>query len=167
MSSKKSGSGPKRKINGSPGFRRPQPMSYNIEVENLQRDLPLRKGKVRLFLEEVLRFLDVSRKNLFVYFVSKKRISALHKDFFQDPTATDCISFPMDGDELGEIFVCPKVAIEYGRRKNLDPYQETKLYLIHAALHLLGYDDIEVKDRRIMRKMEKKCMDQTKNLSIG
>jgi len=33
------------------------------------------------------------------------------------------------------------------------------LYLIHGWLHLLGFDDIEEEDRKIMRREESRVMD--------
>jgi probable rRNA maturation factor len=96
-----------------------------------------------------------------IHFVSKKKICELHEMFFDDKTPTDCISIPIDDPEedaphshLGEVFVCPKVAIEYGG----DPIQETMLYVIHGLLHLLGFDDITPKDRKAMRKEERKAL---------
>jgi len=105
-----------------------------------------------------------------IHFVDKARISELHKVFFNDPTPTDCISFPIDSPNeksgahhtLGEIFICPEVAIEYARPKNKDPYAEITLYLIHGILHLAGYDDLKVEDRKKMRAMEKRCMQYLK-----
>jgi probable rRNA maturation factor len=106
---------------------------------------------------------------LIIHLVDKKAITKLHGDFFDDPTPTDCISFPLDDPNenesagyllLGEIFVCPEVAIEYSSLHNKNPIQETALYIIHGILHLLGYDDIEDTDRLEMRSMENLCMNQ-------
>lgn len=88
----------------------------------------------------------------------------LHQQFFNDPSPTDCISFPIDDKILGDIFVCPKTAIDYAARIKKDPYPETALYIIHGILHLLGFDDLEAPKRRIMRKKEKQCMAHSKAL---
>lgn len=102
-----------------------------------------------------------------IHLVDKKTITELHGNFFDDPTPTDCISFPMDmpGDEeetgpkiLGEIFVCPEVALEYARAHTKNALEETALYIIHGVLHLLGYDDIEEQDALEMRKLEADCL---------
>ena len=87
-----------------------------------------------------------------LHFVSKAEISEIHGNFFNDPTPTDCITFPFrEAELLGEIFVCPKVAMEYSSE---NAYAETTLYIIHAILHLIGYDDIDEKDEILMRKAE-------------
>jgi len=94
------------------------------------------------------------------HFVTKKEIASLHDTFFNDPTSTDCITFPVDSYKaprprvLGEVFICPKVAIEYAQEHQTDPQQETLLYIVHGLLHLLGYDDIQPRDRKIMRQKE-------------
>ena len=129
-----------------------------IKVFNRQKDLSIDKGSVKTLVDQVLTHLEIFSKEVAIYFVTPKKISELHGQFFQDPTPTDCISFPIDETHLGEVFVCPAVAIRYAAKNHLNPYEETSLYVIHGLLHLLGYDDLEPKARRIMRKMEKRCM---------
>jgi probable rRNA maturation factor len=129
-----------------------------IDLFNNQKDLPIDKSRLRLLVREVLSFLEISPKELAIYFVEEKKISELHEQFFQDPTVTDCITFPIDEEFLGEIFVCPKVALTYAKKRGLDPQKEVLLYVIHGILHLIGYDDLDPKERRSMRKMEKSCM---------
>ena len=91
-----------------------------------------------------------------IYFVGVRKITRLHAKYFNDPTPTDCITFPLlDNQLLGEIFICPKAALDYNPKK---PYEETTLYIIHGLLHLLGYDDIESKKRIRMRREEKRLM---------
>ena len=106
-------------------------------------------------MQFLLQKKSVECQEISIYFVSEKKITQLHADHFKDPTPTDCITFPLDNDFLGEIFVCPKAAILYNPKQ---PYQETTLYVIHGLLHLLGYDDISSKERARMRREEKKLM---------
>ena len=147
--------GKTRKLLASQKHRR-----FNVQIENSQRDLPLKKRLIADIIGEVLEFLKVDCSEITVYFVTKKKISSLHNQFFQDPTPTDCISFPLQSEHLGEIFVCPKVAIEY--TKGVGSFEETILYVVHGILHLIGYDDLKPKDKQEMRCMEKKCMDHLK-----
>lgn len=118
----------------------------------------------------VLRLLEkkgIVCDEVIVHFTDKKTISKLHKKFFHDSTPTDCISFPIDSLKesdsdgyciLGEIFICPEVALTYSQNHIVDPYQELSLYLIHGLLHLLGYDDQSPKEEKIMRSEEEKCL---------
>lgn len=126
-----------------------------IYVYNKQKDLPLKAASVKRLVSFVLEKKKVSPQELAIYFVTKKRITALHDQFFQDPTPTDCITFPHDENFLGEIFVCPKVAQEYDPKR---PHHETTLYIIHGILHLLGYDDVAPKARARMHQEQTKLL---------
>jgi probable rRNA maturation factor len=137
-----------------------------ISIYNRQEDLKVDKGSVRALVLATLKFLKIPFDEVTIYFVSVKEISKLHEEFFQDPTPTDCITFPLDETHLGEVFVCPAVAIQYAEKRKLDPYKETALYIIHGLLHILGYDDLEEKARRTMRKKEKSCMSHLESLGI-
>ena len=106
----------------------------------------------------VLDLKKIQCEEVSLYFVTERAICQLHRQFFDDPSPTDCITFPIDQETLGEIFVCPKVAICYASEMQIDPYEEVALYIIHGLLHLIGYDDLTPPERRIMRKNEKKCM---------
>jgi probable rRNA maturation factor len=132
-----------------------------------QSDLPIDKKQVKALVDEVFKIKKTSSNEIIIHFVPKDEIAEIHGEFFDDPSPTDCITFPFrDDDLLGEIFVCPKVAIEYNPE---DPYTETSLYIVHAILHLLGYDDIDPKDQEEMRKGEAEVMDhlQKKNLVLS
>ncbi len=109
-------------------------------------------------VSSVLDHLGVVCEEVALYFVSTKTICELHDQFFQDPSPTDCISFPLGETHLGEVFVCPATAVAYAEKKGLDPYREVNLYIIHGLLHLVGYDDRTPQEKRIMRKKEKSCM---------
>lgn len=103
----------------------------------------------------ILEKLDAPCSEIALYFVTQKKISALHAEFFDDPSPTDCITFPMDDSFLGEIFVCPKAAQEYDPKR---PELETSLYIIHGILHLLGFNDIEKKERAKMARMQQRLL---------
>lgn len=143
----------------------------NIFIENnqshLKFDLKSVEKVVLAFKElEQVRFDEVS-----INFVTSQEISELHKEYFNDPTPTDCISFPIDGEEeeyriLGEIFICPSTAISYANEHGLNPHEEATLYLIHGLLHLIGLDDIDPEDRKEMRLREKLHMENLKKLNL-
>jgi len=136
-----------------------------IHVFNEQSDLPLSLKNVPSIVKAVIAFEGKKCDEVAIHFVDTKTICRLHEQFFDDASPTDCISFPMDSaDEknpytmLGEVFVCPKTALEYAKKHRVDVYEETTLYLIHGLLHLMGYDDISIKACTLMRSAEKRHM---------
>ena len=130
-----------------------------IDVENHQTDLPIKKALVRNIVQELCSILSLTCEKISIYFVAKRTMGELHTQFFQDPSPTDCMSFPLNATHLGEVVICPAVALAYAKSKKMDPYREILLYLIHGILHLVGYDDLTPSDRKAMRKKEKHCMD--------
>jgi probable rRNA maturation factor len=130
-----------------------------IYIVNRQKDLEItteRRKAIRAAVNYVLESEKKSCQELSFFFISDKAMCALHEEFFQDPSPTDCISFPMEEDTyLGDVFVCPKTAIRYANRHKKEVWHEVLLYVIHGTLHLLGYDDIEPKKRKIMRQKER------------
>ena len=99
-----------------------------------------------------------------VFFVTEERICTLHEEHFNDPSPTDCMTFPMDPpgpdcEMLGTVFVCPKTAICYCEDQGTDAYEECTLYIVHGLLHLLGLRDKTESEQKEMRQAETKCMD--------
>lgn len=137
-----------------------------ITVYNTQKDLSFSLKKCKQHLVLLLAHLKIATDELIVHFVTGKKICALHQQLFDDPSFTDCISVPIDAPGakrsgyhlLGEIFVCPKAAILYAEEHEIDPHEEMMRYVIHGLLHLIGYDDMTVKDRRVMKKKEEECL---------
>lgn len=154
-----------KKKGGKPERRANLLMSIlpKVHIGDSQKDLPIKKRLITQIVKDLLKFLEVDCKEISIYFVTRKKMSSLHEQFFQDPSPTDCISFPLDHEHLGEVFVCPSVAIAYAKEKRLNPFEETILYIVHGILHLIGYDDLTPNDKKTMRRMEKKCMERIRS----
>jgi probable rRNA maturation factor len=121
---------------------------------------------VRKVISFLLEELKISTDEIIFHFVSEARICQLHKDFFNDPSSTDCITFPIDAPSdkkngyhiLGEAFICPKTALAYSKRHHNRPYEEFYRYLIHCILHLIGHNDIQSSERAKMKRKERACL---------
>ena len=137
-----------------------------IVIYNNQRDLLISLSEIKKLVSLVLKRLKATCDEVILHFVTKKKIGEIHKIYFNDPTPTDCISFPIDSPSskikgykvLGEVFVCPKVAIEYSRTHQIDCREELGRYIIHGLLHLMGYDDLEESQQKKMRQMENRLL---------
>lgn len=80
-----------------------------------------------------------------VTLVDDVAIARVHNEFFQDPNATDVITF-----EHGEILVSVETARRQAKRYGQTADAELTLYIIHGLAHLAGYDDKAAKDREVM-----------------
>lgn len=149
----------------------------HISVFNTQKRFPIDPSTVAPIVVTVLQGEKQKADEAAIHFVGKKKICDLHAQYFDDPSQTDCISFPIDDQEtcgyrvLGEVFICPQTAFEYLKKhkKSQDElYEEITLYMVHGLLHLLGYDDIDQEDQKVMRQKEAFYMEKlkTKNLLL-
>ncbi len=137
-----------------------------ISICNTQRDLPLSTTHVKKVVSFLLKELKIATNEITLHFVSERKICLLHKDFFNDPSPTDCITFPLDSPSdketpyhiLGEAFICPKTAITYAKSIGIDPHEELYRYITHCILHLVGYTDILSSKRAKMKRKENACL---------
>jgi probable rRNA maturation factor len=148
-----------------------------VNVFDQQSALKISVDQVQQLVQTVVGQEGHSCDQVDIYFVDVPTISQLHEQFFDDPSPTDCISFPMDEKEaidspyrvLGEVFICPAAAIEYAAEHEGDAYMETTLYLVHGLLHLMGYRDLEERDILLMRGAEARHMRnlESKNIKLS
>lgn len=140
----------------------------NVEIIHRQKEVPLDSciPFIPLAISSALALEQQSASYVTVHFLSDRTMRRYHAKYFQDPSSTDCMSFPIDGigkestgyRVLGDIFICPKVAQSTAKKEHTSFEMELFLYIIHATLHLLGYDDITVKERRLMRRKERDAL---------
>ena len=109
-----------------------------------------------------------------VSFLSPAGIERVNEDFLGHHGPTDVISFDYrtgedmdldcgddasDADPSIELIVCPAVAYEQAVKRGLPYAEEVALYVAHGLLHAAGYDDLNPKAKRVMRRAEKRVMD--------
>lgn len=128
-----------------------------VEFTNLYPTLFFKEEKVNKLFQRVFLMYDCKAEGvLSVAFLNKAEHSKIHGAFLQDYRPTDVITFPADleNEMVGEICVSVDQAIEEAESRNLTFEKELSLYLIHGWLHLVGFDDRNDTDRKIMRREE-------------
>lgn len=145
----------------------------NVIIDNQQEDLPISDTQIRDIAIAVVSFEKKNYDEVAIHLVTLERIAELHQIYFDDNTPTDCISFPMDEENekspfsiLGDLFVCPQIAIDYGKEHHKNPFEELTLYIVHSLLHLMGYGDQNDADRTEMRKAELKHLENLRSKSL-
>jgi probable rRNA maturation factor len=91
--------------------------------------------------------------------VDSETIAALNGEHLGKVGPTDVLAFPIDEpgeagpDEpaiLGDVVLCPAVAIEQASSLGRTPQEELRLLTVHGILHLLGMDHAEPEEEREM-----------------
>ena len=131
--------------------------AIRVQVENLQDDLPVDPDRVERLVRFVLEGEGRSGE-ISVCFVDDERIGQIHGEFLDDPTATDVITFPLNGDDSrtldGEIVISSGAALRQAQEHRSTPLTELHPYLIHGLLHLTGFDDLTEEDAGVMGKAQ-------------
>ena len=129
-----------------------------IEVANEQQHVAVTEREVRAVVEAVYAAEGVAPVPLSVAVVDDETIRDVNKRHLDHDWATDSISFGyaepgeelLEGDVAGEVVVSAETAAREAAEHGHGPRFELYLYLAHATLHLLGYDDDTPERREAM-----------------
>ena len=111
-----------------------------IEVVNRQRRLQIDTRAWSDFATKALAAISKSESSATIAFVSDKKIRELNRQFRGIDKATDVLSFPSDGPELGDIAVSVDTAAVQAKENGLKLDEEIAQLILHGLLHLSGYD---------------------------
>jgi probable rRNA maturation factor len=118
----------------------------DVEVDN-RSGLPVDEDGAVELVRRVLAAEGVDSGELGLAFVSPEESRALKREHLGVDEATDALAFPVDGREelppglprqLGDVVVCPDIV-----------GAEWRAPIVHAVLHLVGYDhgdDMETRE---------------------
>ncbi|MFC7405971.1 rRNA maturation RNase YbeY [Georgenia alba] len=107
---------------------------------------------------------------LSILFVTTDVMSELHERWMDEPGPTDVLSFPMDelrpgrsGEDpvegtLGDIVLCPEVAVAQAKAAGHSTVEELLLLTTHGILHLLGYDHAEPEEEKEMFALQRRLL---------
>jgi probable rRNA maturation factor len=151
----------------------------SIEISNeseIQIDT-LRVQNLALHVRDELRLhpmVDVG-----IIFVDEAPMTELHVKWMDEPGPTDVLSFPMDelrpGSEeslspegvLGDIVVCPQVAIRQAAVAGHEPINEILMLVTHGMLHLVGFDHAEAAEEKEMFELQAQMLRNFYEAELG
>jgi probable rRNA maturation factor len=127
----------------------------------------------------VISKMDVNpAAELSMVLVDQSAMADLHMRWMDLPGPTDVMAFPMDeADEggllgggrpdsppggpelLGDIVLCPEVAMEQAAAAGHSVLDELQLLTVHGVLHLLGYDHADPTQEREMFALQDRILE--------
>ena len=131
-----------------------------VEIANLQKHYRIKSSNIKRAVKEVLR-KEGRDARLSIVLVDNSRIKELNKQYFNSDEVTDVISFPLSNNKnslSGEVIVSVETAVDTAGKRNISVEGEIVLYILHGILHLLGYDDGNEGDARVMHEEESKIL---------
>jgi probable rRNA maturation factor len=129
-----------------------------IDLVNQQGHVKINRRRLTAAVRAVLREAGVRDARVSVAVVDDPAIHALNRRFLGHDYPTDVLSFPLersDGRLEGEIVVSAETAVAQAARFGWPAAHELLLYVVHGALHLVGYEDATPRQRTAMRDGER------------
>lgn len=135
------------------------------------REYPAPRVAVKPARELICRVAEdetLALRALNVILTGDRCLRALHRDYLNDDTATDVITFDLSepgtpGVE-GEIYISVERANAQAAEFGATPEAEIARLIIHGILHLKGYDDRTGPEQRKIREREEHYLQRYGNL---
>ena len=133
-----------------------------VEVINdYNQKLYIESQLIKSLILNVLEFEGICEADLIFILSNRNYLNKLKKSFFSKDHYTDVIAFNLedDGKQIeGEIYISIDDVLENSKLFSTSFDNEFKRVFIHGILHLIGYDDNNKKNIKIMRKLEDKYL---------
>ena len=132
-----------------------------IDVINRQSRLMIRPEEIRKLARQIIKFEAKNKRNIAINicFVDDCCIKNLNWRFLGKDNATDVLAFEnssLEDDFQADVIVSTQTAVKNSKNFKTTPEYETRLYVTHGILHLLGYNDNNKRTQALMRQAESK-----------
>lgn len=131
----------------------------NIRIYSI--DKKIKKNKIHDLVKSLSSELKFVVSNLEINIITQKDILEINKSYLKHNFTTDIITFNYSDlfNELdGEIFISIDDAFTNSKKFKVSLSDELVRLVIHGVLHLLGYDDQTLADKKVMKKLENKLL---------
>lgn len=138
-----------------------------IKVFNNSQNYKIIKKETISLIKNVLKAEKIKSANINVIFENDEFMLYLNKNYLKHNWITDVISFQFGekGKIDGEVYVgiqqAERQAIEYG----VELKEELSRLVIHGVLHLIGYDDQKLSEKKKMRLKEDLYLKKFQNIN--
>jgi probable rRNA maturation factor len=133
----------------------------NFAVVNNQRKYAINNGKLRHFLNGLIPELGIGRREFSVVFITDEKIRKFNRNYRGFDKPTDVLSFPGEGEYLGDILISSETAYTQSRKSSTLTFESNVHRLVlHGLLHLMGYDhetdngEMRAIERRLRRRFQ-------------
>lgn len=130
-------------------------MNINFYYEDVT-GLRLAKGSLRNWINLAIKEENKKTGYLNFIFCSDEYLLNINKQFLEHDYYTDIITFDYVAGQVisGDIFISVDRVKENAEIFKVSFSDELNRIIIHGVLHLLGYEDKEIDDKKLMTEME-------------
>lgn len=131
----------------------------NLRIYSITKRI--QKKNIHSLVESLASELNFKLFNLEINFISDKSILEINRTYLKHNYTTDIITFNYSNVSNkidGEIFISIEDAILNSKKFKVSLSEELARLVIHGLLHLLGYDDQNNSNKKIMKRLENKLL---------
>ena len=127
-----------------------------IQIHSEQSELKKSQALFKKLSKRVCAQLKLNISTLDIIFISSKKFQQLHQDYLQDDSPGDVLTFNLAGDKKieGEIYINLEQTRAQAATYGVTVLDEISRLIIHGCLHLAGFSDLHIEDRKVMKKKE-------------
>ena len=130
----------------------------------------INKLLVHSILSKIRKNFNLNIRSLEINFVSRETIRKVNNEYLSHDYSTDIITFDYSNERNildGEIIISLRDAEENSKKYQVTFDNELLRLIIHGILHLLGYDDVTLPKKRVMKKIEDTITENFNKYSKG
>lgn len=139
-------------------------------VINANKKIKIEKRLVHKIVKKLAEDLDFKISAVQINFISSKEITKINSKYLKHNYSTDIIAFSYSETKKeidGEIYISVEDAASNSEKYKVTIIEEVLRLIIHGFLHLVGYDDKYKKNKRIMKRLENRLLNQYRILFIN
>ncbi len=134
-------------------------MTINITLFN-ESGRRVKKTLIKRAAETALQREGIEVANIRIILLNNNAIRNLNNQFLKHDYPTDVLSFRIEESPLeGEIYIGVEIAEEQSLTYNVSLANELRRLAVHGVLHLLGYNDTNDEQKKLMTQLEDKYID--------
>lgn len=130
---------------------------FIVEVIDKQSALCVDEGRLIAAARDILVDSEYQAAEVSIAVVGDAEMHQMNNQYLAHNYPTDVLSFPLEKTNqflAGEIIVSSETAQKQASENGLSDFDELLLYVVHGTLHLVGFDDKDPNDRKLMREKE-------------
>jgi len=129
---------------------------YINDLTGKVKELKLIKNQSK----SILSYLKLpSSTEVSISFIDDGYMRELNLKYRDNNRTTDVLSFPQEGELLGDILISVDKATAQSEELGHTFEQEVRRLVVHGVLHLLGYDHKKLQEARLMEEKEKEILE--------
>jgi len=139
----------------------PEP-DLRVLIANQQSSLAVDESQLEAAIQAVFRDSAYRSGSVSIAVVDDPTIHELNRQYLEHDYPTDVLSFVLEDREPsleGELVVSTDTATRNAAEYAWPAHSELLLYVIHGALHLVGYRDHQISEITAMRRAEAKYLE--------